>query len=30
MQLLTLQTINVGHFSYSFSILNDIYKDEVS
>ena len=30
MQSLHSQTINFGHFSYSYSILNDTYKDEVS
>ena len=30
MQLLPSQTINFVHISYSFIILNGIYKDEVS
>ena len=30
MQQFPSQTINFGQFSYSFSILNDINKDEVS
>ena len=30
MQLLPSQKINFVNISYSFSILNDIYKDEVS
>ena len=30
MQLFPSQTIHFVHISYSFSILNDIYKDDVS
>ena len=30
MQLLSSQTINFGHISYSFGILNGIHKVEVT